>query len=169
VGVLTGGSAARLGSLRLAWAPLIVLGMVVQLLLFSSPVGNTLGDLAPAAYVDVERGRPRRRGRQPGDPGAAARPCRRRVQPRELIGAPDDDDDGEGWAFARAIIALGRSLGLPIVAEGIETPEQLRVLRQLGCGMGQGFLFGRPASAGVLGPRLINAAAADQASELASA
>jgi len=74
---------------------------------------------------------------------------------RELIGEPGATDDAETWAFARAIIALGRSLGLPIVAEGIETQEQLRVLRQLGCGMGQGFLFGRPASAEVLGPRMI--------------
>jgi len=77
---------------------------------------------------------------------------------RELIGGPGESDEGEAWAFARAIIALGRSLGLPIVAEGIETPEQLRMLRHLGCGMGQGFLFGRPASAKVLGPRLVEAA-----------
>ena len=76
---------------------------------------------------------------------------------RELIGESGDVDDTETWAFARAIIALGRSLGLPIVAEGIETPEQLRVLRQLGCGMGQGFLFGRPASAEVIGPRMAEA------------
>ena len=46
---------------------------------------------------------------------------------------------------------------LPIVAEGIETQEQLRVLRQLGCGMGQGFLFGRPASAEIIGPRISEA------------
>jgi diguanylate cyclase (GGDEF)-like protein len=83
---------------------------------------------------------------------------------RELIGGPGDDDESEGWAFARAIIALGRSLGLPIVAEGIETPAQLRMLRRLGCGMGQGFLFGRPASAAVLGPRLFNAATTELAS-----
>ncbi len=51
VGFATGGSAARLGALRLSWAPLIVLGMVVQLLLFSSPVGDALGDAAPIAYV----------------------------------------------------------------------------------------------------------------------
>ena len=49
---------------------------------------------------------------------------------RELIAGPAESDDPEAWAFARAIIALGRSLGLPIVAEGIETPEQLRVLRR---------------------------------------
>jgi diguanylate cyclase (GGDEF)-like protein len=77
---------------------------------------------------------------------------------RELIGGPGESDEGEAWAFARAIIALGRSLGLSIVAEGIETPEQLRMLRHLGCEMGQGFLFGRPASASVLGPRLVEAA-----------
>jgi diguanylate cyclase (GGDEF)-like protein len=76
---------------------------------------------------------------------------------RELIGGPGESDDPEDWAFARAIIALGRSLGLPIVAEGIETPEQLRTLRQLGCAMGQGFLLGRPASAEVIGPYLAEA------------
>jgi diguanylate cyclase (GGDEF)-like protein len=76
---------------------------------------------------------------------------------RELIGGPGESDDTDTWAFARAIIALGRSLNLPIVAEGIETEEQLRVLRQLGCGMGQGFLFGRPGSAEIVGPRIMEA------------
>jgi len=79
---------------------------------------------------------------------------------RELIGGPGELDDPEAWAFARAIIALGRSLGLPIVAEGIESDEQFRVLQNLGCEMGQGFLFGRPASAAQLGPRLVAGAAA---------
>lgn len=51
VGFLTGGSAARLGGLRLSWAPLIVLGMIVQLALFSSPLGNAIGDAAPTVYV----------------------------------------------------------------------------------------------------------------------
>ena len=50
-GVLSGGSPARLGALRLSWAPLIVLGMTVQLALFSSPLGNALGDAAPLVYV----------------------------------------------------------------------------------------------------------------------
>jgi EAL domain-containing protein (putative c-di-GMP-specific phosphodiesterase class I) len=77
---------------------------------------------------------------------------------RELIGGPGESEDPEAWAFARAIIALGRSLGLPIIAEGIETDEQLRVLQHLGCEMGQGFLFGRPAAAAQIGPRLANAA-----------
>ena len=51
LGFLTGGSPARLGQLRLVWAPLIVLGMVIQLLLFSTPAGNALGDAASLAYV----------------------------------------------------------------------------------------------------------------------
>jgi diguanylate cyclase (GGDEF)-like protein len=77
---------------------------------------------------------------------------------RELIAGPTESDDREAWAFARAIIALGKSLGLPIVAEGIETPEQLRVLRRLGCGLGQGYLFGRPVSGPDLEPLLLQSA-----------
>jgi EAL domain-containing protein (putative c-di-GMP-specific phosphodiesterase class I) len=50
----------------------------------------------------------------------------------------------DGWAFAHAIVALGRTLGLRIVAEGIEEEAQLDQLRELGCELGQGFLFARP-------------------------
>ena len=42
---------------------------------------------------------------------------------------------------------LGDSLGLAAVAEGIEHPAQAARLRQLGCKLGQGYLFGRPAPA----------------------
>lgn len=51
IGLVSGGSATRLGDVRFWWAPLIVVGMVVQLLLFSTAVGDVLGPLAPAAYV----------------------------------------------------------------------------------------------------------------------
>ena len=51
VGAVTGGSLSRLGDLRFRWAPLIALGMVGQLLLFSTSLGNLLGDAAPAAYI----------------------------------------------------------------------------------------------------------------------
>ena len=51
LGLLTGGSLGRLGHLRFAWAPLIVLGMIVQVLLFSTPVGDALGPAAPFVYV----------------------------------------------------------------------------------------------------------------------
>jgi diguanylate cyclase (GGDEF)-like protein/PAS domain S-box-containing protein len=45
---------------------------------------------------------------------------------------------------ARAIIELGRTLGLDVIAEGIETDAQRRILLDLGCTTGQGFLLGRP-------------------------
>ncbi len=46
-------------------------------------------------------------------------------------------------AIVRAVINLGRSLGIKIVAEGIETPDQERRLIELECDMGQGFLYSR--------------------------
>ena len=46
--------------------------------------------------------------------------------------------------LARTIVHLGRSLRLGTVAEGIEAPEQLVALRDMGCALGQGFLYARP-------------------------
>jgi len=51
IGAVSGGSVARLGDLRFSWAPLIAIGMVVQLLLFSTTVGDSLGVAAPVVYV----------------------------------------------------------------------------------------------------------------------
>ena len=51
IGAVSGGSVARLGDLRFSWAPLIAIGMVVQLLLFSTTVGDALGVAAPVVYV----------------------------------------------------------------------------------------------------------------------
>jgi diguanylate cyclase (GGDEF)-like protein len=47
-------------------------------------------------------------------------------------------------AIVRAILALGRSLSVPVLAEGVETAEQLDVLKKEGCNEAQGFLLGRP-------------------------
>ncbi|WP_029432849.1 bifunctional diguanylate cyclase/phosphodiesterase [Blastococcus sp. URHD0036] len=47
-------------------------------------------------------------------------------------------------ALCESVIAIGRALGVDIVAEGVETPAQLGVLRGLGCGFAQGFLLSRP-------------------------
>jgi EAL domain-containing protein (putative c-di-GMP-specific phosphodiesterase class I) len=44
-----------------------------------------------------------------------------------------------------AMIAMGRALGLTVLAEGVETQSQAAVLRRLGCELAQGYLFGRPA------------------------
>jgi len=49
-----------------------------------------------------------------------------------------------------AVVGMGRALKLIVVAEGIETPEQAEVLRELGCDIGQGFLFAKPLPAAEL-------------------
>jgi diguanylate cyclase (GGDEF)-like protein len=63
---------------------------------------------------------------------------------RELT---EDDHDP---ALVRGIIELARSLGLRLVAEGIEYPEQQAILRAFDCPLGQGFLFARPMEAAQL-------------------
>jgi EAL domain-containing protein (putative c-di-GMP-specific phosphodiesterase class I) len=60
---------------------------------------------------------------------------------------PDADEHGSNQAIVRSTIALAHSLGLEVVAEGIETPAQLENLRAMGCECGQGYLFARPLSA----------------------
>jgi len=50
-------------------------------------------------------------------------------------------------AIIRTIVTLADSLNLQVVAEGIETSEQLKLLRSMGCQMGQGFLFAKPCDA----------------------
>jgi diguanylate cyclase (GGDEF)-like protein len=51
---------------------------------------------------------------------------------------------GRDHALVQAIVAMARSLGLQVIAEGVETQEQAAVLRQLGCDYGQGYLYARP-------------------------
>jgi len=65
---------------------------------------------------------------------------------REVLTTPDDD------AVARSVVALGHSLGLSVVAEGVETAEQRNRLAELGCDAFQGYYFGRPAPASELAP-----------------
>ena len=56
----------------------------------------------------------------------------------------DITSDPNDAAIASAIIAMGHSLRLTIIAEGVETPEQLAFLRERECHKVQGFLFARP-------------------------
>jgi diguanylate cyclase (GGDEF)-like protein len=59
----------------------------------------------------------------------------------------DLEQDPDDRALAVAIIAMGRSLGLEIVAEGVETAAQLAFLRKQGCDEMQGYLLGPPVAA----------------------
>ena len=53
-------------------------------------------------------------------------------------------DDTAAAAIVRTVLALGDSLGMPVLAEGIETEEQWRFLAREGCAKGQGYLFSKP-------------------------
>lgn len=59
-------------------------------------------------------------------------------------GLPQDEGSA---AIVEATLAMAKAFGLKVVAEGIEMPEQLAVLRRLGCEFGQGYLFSRPVEA----------------------
>ncbi|HYQ51572.1 MAG TPA: EAL domain-containing protein, partial [Pseudomonas sp.] len=64
-----------------------------------------------------------------------------------VAGLPLDDDD---IAIVQVIIALARSMGMQVHAEGIEQAEQARFLLEQQCQLGQGYWFGRPVPAGDL-------------------
>ena len=55
----------------------------------------------------------------------------------------DEDDAG----IVTAVIGLGKSLHMRVVAEGVETREQLEILQEHGCPQGQGYYFSRPVPA----------------------
>ena len=52
--------------------------------------------------------------------------------------------DPNSTVIIKAIVGLGKSLDLSIIAEGVETPEQADYLCEAGCEMAQGYLFGKP-------------------------
>jgi len=64
--------------------------------------------------------------------------------------------DSENAAITRAIIAMAHGLKMIVVAEGVETREQLDLLKQYGCDMAQGYFLGRPAPQDAIGQMLVN-------------
>ena len=65
-------------------------------------------------------------------------------------GLPEDKDD---VAILKAVLALGHSVGMEVVAEGVETEEQLALLTGMGCDRVQGYLLGRPHAADSINER----------------
>lgn len=64
------------------------------------------------------------------------------------------DGDSSKRRIAASIIGLGQSLGMTVVAEGVETEAEHAILRDLGCDLGQGWLYGRPEQAAQAQPLL---------------
>ncbi|MEA2397165.1 MAG: hypothetical protein QOK25_721 [Thermoleophilaceae bacterium] len=62
--------------------------------------------------------------------------------------------EAEDSAIVKAVVGMAKALDLGVVAEGVETEQQLQCLRELGCERGQGFLFGRPRPAADTTPLL---------------
>ena len=58
-------------------------------------------------------------------------------------------ETGETSRIARTIVLIGRTLGLSVIAEGVETADQLELLRELRCDAAQGYFFSRPLDADV--------------------
>jgi len=78
---------------------------------------------------------------------------------RAFIGALTTGDRAD--ELVRAVVAMGQALHLAVVAEGVETGEQLAFLREIGCTTGQGFLF-RPAVTGDQAPDLLDRVLGEQ-------
>lgn len=77
---------------------------------------------------------------------------------RSLVSALDDAANGAD--ILRATIALATALEIPVTAEGIENARQAAILRDAGCDQLQGYLLGRPMSAGEISSKLREASAA---------
>ena len=70
--------------------------------------------------------------------------------------------DGSGSEIVRTILALAQDLGMKVVAEGIETNEQLEKLIKMDCEYGQGYLFNKPVDSQTAGTLLAKALAGGQ-------
>lgn len=65
--------------------------------------------------------------------------------------------DNQSKALCSAVVSIGRALNIKVVAEGVETPEQLRILQQIGCDEVQGYLISKPVPAHQIPPLMSRA------------
>ena len=86
--------------------------------------------------------------------------------PRELLGGPGASEND--WDFTRAIVTLGHSLRLEVIAEGIEFADQVARLRAIGVRTGQGFYFSPPVVAKKVASLLTNTDEAGSANALSA-
>jgi EAL domain-containing protein (putative c-di-GMP-specific phosphodiesterase class I) len=70
----------------------------------------------------------------------------------------DAVSSGEAASIVRAVIDMAHNLGFTVIAEGVESAEQMAFLKRHGCDLGQGYLFDRPMPAASLAERLRRAA-----------
>ena len=78
----------------------------------------------------------------------------------------DIDTDSVSEKFVSAILGMGRTLGLDVIAEGVERPAQQEVLTRLGFSLAQGYLFGRPMPAAEIDAKLWDLVAAGRTEPL---
>jgi EAL domain-containing protein (putative c-di-GMP-specific phosphodiesterase class I) len=64
------------------------------------------------------------------------------------------DEDPTNLGIVRSLLALATSMGLEVVAEGVERQAQAALLRDMGCPLAQGYLFARPLDPERVGPML---------------
>lgn len=90
---------------------------------------------------------------------------------RSLLNAAERAVSGETGAVLAAIVGLTRTLGIRSVAEGVETPEHLAMVRAAGCDLAQGWLLGHPMSSEELPNwvRRVNSAGGDVCAQAVSA
>lgn len=62
----------------------------------------------------------------------------------------DLESDSDDTAIVQAVLALGRSMKMDVIAEGVETGDQHTILQRLGCEEGQGYFYGKPMSGAAL-------------------
>ena len=73
---------------------------------------------------------------------------------RSFIG--DLPESAQSLAILRSVVGLGRSLGIAVTAEGVETPDQMRLLILEGCNSAQGYLIGKPKEAAAYAELIAN-------------